>query len=90
MTYKRLTLKDLTADQRRQLNDAISAACRAHGVALAHELPEAVRQQLTRCTMDRFSAENAAAALAEEKARSSALLATEIKTFTWGAGRRRR
>lgn len=89
MTYKRLTLKDLTPDQRRQLNDAISAACRAHGVALAADLPEKVRQQLTRDTMERFASENMAAALAEEKARSAARAASEIKTFTCGAGRRR-
>lgn len=89
MTYKRLTLKDLTADQRRQLSDKIAAACQLHGVQLGHELPENVRQQITRETMDRFAGENAAAALAEEKARSAARVAGEIKTFTWGAARRR-
>lgn len=86
----RLTLKDLTPAQRRELDDLLSAACKAHGVKYAFDLPEEARQEVTRQTMDKFSAEFEARFLAAERARSTNQApAPEVKTFTWGANRRR-
>ena len=91
MTHKRLTLKDLTHIQHKELNAAITAACKANGVRYVFELSDKVRQEITRETMRRFEEQNAAAQLAQEDGRApiKSVEPAEVKTFTWGASRRR-